>query len=377
MLRVFWQELEAFDADVVVLQEVAAELLEQRLRPWAQRHAYEVSLYMKGKKLLWRTSRSPDDAFEAQMFEAQHQTSFCFSDIDISDTEHDPNHWVWAEVRKRSKGAVLALLRHRPSGRTVAVVGMHLFFDKKFPDVKLAQAHLLCKQVAAVLEERCAAASTIPLVLAGDFNSTWRRRHKNKHRSSSQQMRFSGVYCLLARGRLDDSAHPHHPARVRAFHNFQQAVQAPHGVGSAGQELLVFTTHGLGRLQSAYMQALGREPPLTIKTANWGGCLDYILLSGGSGHWAVTEVLDMPGLSYSAAVHSRRSKLDLVAPANSVLRFDNRDFHLGTQTTRATTAALKQGQRGHLTQQSSLMMSTQSAAGQCSPTATTQVTTCP
>lgn len=83
---------------------------------------------------------------------------------------------------KRYEGAILALLRHRPSGREVLVGATHLFWDPRWAGVKVLQAAVLCQQVAAFLAraERAGAgagraAGEVPVVIGGDFNSLWRK----------------------------------------------------------------------------------------------------------------------------------------------------------------------------------------------------------
>ena len=42
---------------------------------------------------------------------------------------------------------MLALLTHRQTGKKLLAASTHLFWDPAFPDIKLAQAGLLCKMV--------------------------------------------------------------------------------------------------------------------------------------------------------------------------------------------------------------------------------------
>ena len=59
----------------------------------------------------------------------------------------------WDLVRdgKREDGAVLALLTHRQTGRKLLAASTHLYWHPAFPDIKLAQAELLCKMVSESL----------------------------------------------------------------------------------------------------------------------------------------------------------------------------------------------------------------------------------
>jgi hypothetical protein len=44
-----------------------------------------------------------------------------------------------------------------------------------FPDVKVAQAALLCSSIAAFLQRQGMAPGQVPLVVGGDFNSIWQK----------------------------------------------------------------------------------------------------------------------------------------------------------------------------------------------------------
>lgn len=96
------------------------------------------------------------------------------------------------------------------------------------------------------------------------------------------QVLVSGVYSLLAgpEGAIG-SDHPDHPAR-RSL------------AGGPGQQGLASLRLGSApfRLGSAAVQAWGREPPVTNRTATFSGTLDYVFLSRG--HWAVGEALSLP-----------------------------------------------------------------------------------
>ena len=54
----------------------------------------------------------------------------------------------WDLVRERLDGAVLALLKERQSQRLMLAACTHLYHDPRFPDVKAAQAELLCAQAS-------------------------------------------------------------------------------------------------------------------------------------------------------------------------------------------------------------------------------------
>ena len=61
--------------------------------------------------------------------------------------EEEGSSELWAAVREREDGAVLALARETHSGRTLLLASTHLFWNPAHPDVKAVQAHCLCQQV--------------------------------------------------------------------------------------------------------------------------------------------------------------------------------------------------------------------------------------
>ncbi|KXZ45485.1 hypothetical protein GPECTOR_54g226 [Gonium pectorale] len=169
----------------------------------------------------------------------------------------------------------------RPNGRVFCVVNAHLWWDPSLPDQKVAEAHLLCRAATRFLRRRGFADPTeVPLVLCGDFNSTPARfRTERTDRVAPGGCLVSGVYELLTRGSLG-SEHPHHPSSLG------RPSEDP-----ARLRKLRFDTDGY-LFASSYAAANGRDPPATIRTAGFRGCLDYVWVSRG--HWALSATLDMP-----------------------------------------------------------------------------------
>ena len=52
---------------------------------------------------------------------------------------------------------------------------VHLYFHPEWPDIKLAQAVLLCSQAVAMIEEEGMEVADVPVVFGGDWNSLWRK----------------------------------------------------------------------------------------------------------------------------------------------------------------------------------------------------------
>jgi endonuclease/exonuclease/phosphatase family metal-dependent hydrolase len=82
-------------------------------------------------------------------------------------------------VRQRDDGVLLALLRDSATRRTLLAGCTHLFWNPRYPDVKAAQAMLICRAAGAFLRQQGLAAeatlrrdaAAVPTIIAGDFNS--------------------------------------------------------------------------------------------------------------------------------------------------------------------------------------------------------------
>lgn len=78
---------------------------------------------------------------------------------------------VRSKLRSLDEKTLLALLRHRPSGRTVLFAGAHLHWNPDFPHVKACQAEMMCQGAALMLRKHKMDAAAVPVVVCGDFNS--------------------------------------------------------------------------------------------------------------------------------------------------------------------------------------------------------------
>ena len=52
---------------------------------------------------------------------------------------------------------------------------VHLYFHPEWPDIKLAQAAILCKQAADMIQSEGLNIEDVPVVFGGDWNSLWRK----------------------------------------------------------------------------------------------------------------------------------------------------------------------------------------------------------
>ncbi|GLC54912.1 hypothetical protein PLESTB_000919400 [Pleodorina starrii] len=216
---------------------------------------------------------------------------------------HRGNSEFWSVFTRRQEGAILALLRHKPSQRPLLAAVTHLFWNPAFPDVKAFQAAVLCREIAAFLRQHAegageAAAGEVPVILAGDFNSLSRKRLPDAFDPKiprGPDGLVSGVYTLLTRGSLPPD-HPDHPATRRR----------PGETSNADFRGVTLTTSGVN-LTSAYRLANGRDPPLTTRTTTFAGCLDYIFVSPA--HFDVTSTLELPYAMSPASCDAVRDPL--------------------------------------------------------------------
>lgn len=151
------------------------------------------------------------------------------------------------EVHEKLNLAVAVQLRPRGRGTGFWVATTHLYWNPKYPDLKLLQAFMLSRELEAI-------AGGDPVVLAGDFNST----------PQSAAGDASGVYALLTSGFVDP-VHSDHPVSVRRASGILQGVSTSH---VPRLEVTPF--------KSAYLEALGMEGPVTNASREFVGCLDYI-----------------------------------------------------------------------------------------------------
>ncbi|GIL59919.1 hypothetical protein Vafri_14576 [Volvox africanus] len=83
---------------------------------------------------------------------------------------------AWSKLQEMGEGLLMALLRHRPSGRLILAAVTHLFWNPAFPDVKVLQAALMCGYLSAFTREAAGTDGVLHgpppgLLLFGDFNS--------------------------------------------------------------------------------------------------------------------------------------------------------------------------------------------------------------
>ncbi len=205
-------------------------------------------------------------------------------------------------IRRRYDGVLLALLRHKATGRVLCVGNTHLFYHPKFPEVKSMQAALMARATRQFIQsngfalpsgapshkDTAPGAEVAEVILMGDLNSLPHRDTPGafdltqdeaewKAQAQSDPMGCtSGAVTLWSTGKLDATHHEH-----------------PNQRGHNGLPALVCE---LGAMTSAAVAARGVEYPLTTRCYGMGGdtfegTLDYIFVSSGL---KVQGMLPMP-----------------------------------------------------------------------------------
>jgi CCR4-NOT transcription complex subunit 6 len=213
-----------------------------------------------------------------------------FSHLAIAKPDMKGQHDVYNRVMPRDNIGVVVFLENRDTGSRLIVVNTHLYWDQNYRDVKVVQTTILMEEVTKLAEKYAKHPPTpdkdkmrfrysnedkegddgeevvvappvpsmsyergtdIPMIVAGDFNSTVR----------------SGVYQLLTTGHL--------PGDHKDLGSYKYGDISRHGA-----------RHTFG-LKSSYGSI--NELPFTNYTPGYTGVLDYILYSTGS--LSVTGVL--------------------------------------------------------------------------------------
>lgn len=266
-------ELQQYDADLLSLQEVEEPVFSAQLMPLLAQHQMQ-GIYRprqhggsgppEGEAFFFRTS----------CFELLKSRCIRFGDH-VAETGP-----FWQEVQRREEGAVITLLKCKATGQTILAGSVHLYFHPEWPDIKLAQAALLCGQAADMIKAEGLQVDDTPVMLGGDWNSLWLKYTPDVYDPEIPLGYLSsGVYALLSseQGVVDSSHHEHPATRHHAYKDLGE---------------LEFDTSQL-KLHSAYAAGNdSQEPPLTTQTNSFMGCLDYIWLS--QKHWQVTSTLSMP-----------------------------------------------------------------------------------
>lgn len=135
-------QLDAWRPDLLALQEVEAAVYEQQLQPWAAARGYS-SLFHPRQAAA--AAPAPDDDGVSLLFKSDAFSQLAAQRVRFADHAaqllpaaccgaHAPGSNRFLElVQAREEGALMALLRHEASGRSLLFVSTHLFWNPSFP----------------------------------------------------------------------------------------------------------------------------------------------------------------------------------------------------------------------------------------------------
>ncbi|KAF6252797.1 hypothetical protein COO60DRAFT_1628447 [Scenedesmus sp. NREL 46B-D3] len=321
-------ELEAYAADLLFLQEVESTVFDQQLRPWMQQRGYQSLFHPRRSP---QGSAGPDEGvslhFRASAFTHISSAGVRLGDASLAGpllpaaccSKHRHNRFLQA-LSQREEGCLLALLRHKPSQQQLLAVSTHLFWNPLFPDVKVAQAALLCSSIAAFLQRHGLEPGQVPLAVGGDFNSMWQKYSSDQWDQLWGGSVDSSMETGSAEGSLDEDAVAAAVSGGSGSRS-RRGTRSRAGKGSSSSSLVDYSFHTSQlQLDSSYHMAHGREPPLTTRTSRFSGTLDYLWLSRQ--HWRVASTLAMPYSELPAAAPPE-SVADLPPCPNEVMPSDH------------------------------------------------------
>ena len=219
------------------------------------------------------------------------------------------------------------MFRDTHANRIFVAASTHLYWDPRHPEIKAAQATLLCAAIREFLEtqstrnfkntfnvvnheqsqdqsqkeeEEVAAAelvvtkkikghdaTTVPILIGGDFNSLPIKRYSDAFdKVPAGGELVSGVYELLTKGQIQPE-HQDHPATRKK----RKKGKNQESGGSDQLHDIELSSKGF-IFSSAALEAWGSEPMFTNRTAGFTGCLDYIFFT--SNFFQISEILKMP-----------------------------------------------------------------------------------
>ena len=178
-------ELLHSNTDILCLQEVETPVFQEQLQPFLGERGYQGLHHPRpsppnipgpeeGVALFYRSSLFTHISSKNIVFSEEAPSLFPEEDFTQDPSQASDFARVLA---RRGEGAILALLQHKPTQRYLVACSTHLFWDPTYPDVKAAQAAILCAAAALWIQQQLGEGQqkVVPLVIGGDFNCMWRK----------------------------------------------------------------------------------------------------------------------------------------------------------------------------------------------------------
>lgn len=277
------REIVSYKADILCLQEVQSDAYIDFWAPELQRAGY-VAIYKKKTTEVYSDNKYTIDGcatfFRRERFSLvkKYEVEFNKAALSLADQMNNQTQKKNALARLLKDNvaliAVLEALEPFPdtasSKRTlICVANTHIHANPELNDVKLWQVHTLLKGL-----EKIAASADIPMLVAGDFNST----------------PGSMAHSLLVKGKVENPETCNDPLNLikdqKITHSLplSSAYAAMANASPAHDHRLIKQR---ARLDSRY-----HEPLFTNVTKDFRGTLDYILYTNTS--LQPTAVLELP-----------------------------------------------------------------------------------
>ena len=252
--RLVVQELVDTNADVICLQEAQRDHFERDVEPAMKSAGYEGLFTQKSRESMGAAGKVDGCAmfWKTTKYRVAEQRNISFNDLAYAEAQNanlnDRDEHAYLTRLVKDNVAQLVVLEDYPApghrSRRIALANTHLYSHKDFPDTKLWQSLCLLRALEGFTSR---SRETLPLVLAGDFNSGPE----------------SSVYELIS----TQAINPRHPdlqprqtSQFGATNVLPDARQISHRIP----------------LGSAYAALLGNEPDFTNLTLGFRGTLDYI-----------------------------------------------------------------------------------------------------
>lgn len=278
------RELLAYKADILCLQEVQSDHYLEFWAPELQKAGY-VAIYKKKTTEIYTENKYAIDGcatfFRRDRFSLvkKYEVEFNKAALSLAESFINPQQKKSALNRLlKDNVALIAVLEATDPGtpeaggrRTlICVANTHIHANPELNDVKLWQVHTLLKGL-----EKIAASADIPMLVAGDFNSTpGSPAHSLLVKGKVEPQAVSSIDPL---GFLKDQKLSHSLPLLSAYASMADANNA--------------VDHRLVK-QKQRLDPRNHEPLFTNLTKEFKGTLDYILYTNNS--LQPTAVLELP-----------------------------------------------------------------------------------
>ena len=253
------EEVLKHKSDVICMQEVETRTYYEFWVPLLHGLGYKGIFFPKTRS---KTMNEPEAKkvdgcatfFHTSKFELLQKQHFEYNSVCMGSEKYKKTKDLFNRFMNKDQVALIAFLKHIPTGERMCVINTHLHWDPAFNDVKALQVGILLEELQGIMKKFFNVSSieevkNKSLLICGDFNS----------------VKENAVYQLFSSGAVKD----HQDLAERDYGRFTEEG-----------------FHHSFRLKSAY-EPLG-ELPFTTISPNFTDVIDYI--------WYSTPALRVKGL---------------------------------------------------------------------------------